>query len=205
MRTFVQGYVLDHALYILIDYAFIALVLWWLAKLRLRSKTEDIQNELISFKWNSSTFIAHFVIPGIIVALSLTFFGADFGWLIDLFCWIGFLFSVVLWISFFLQNETYFLNHEFVFVPPFRKRKDYYYKSIRKVDVLKNSHLNKATGKVKADYSIKIIMEEEEETLSGEHEKIKALLVLLKQQVNHDKFSVVEEGELVEEDLQESS
>lgn len=200
MRSFVQGYIQDHALYILIDYAFVALVLWWLARLRLRSKAEDIRDELIAFKWDSSTFIAHFVIPGIIMALSLTFFGADFGWLIDLFCWIGFFFSVILWISFFMQNEIYFLNHEFVVVPAFRRRKDYYYKSIRKVDVLKNSHLNKATGKIKADYSIKITMEEEEETLSGNHEKIKALLVLLKQQVDHDKFSVVEEGELADKE-----
>ncbi len=204
MRSFVQGYLLDHAFYILIDYAFVSLVLWWLAKFRLRSKAEDIRNELIAFKWDSSTFIAHFVIPGIIMALSLAFFEADFGWLIDLLCWIGFFFSVILWISFFLQNEIYFLNHEFVFVPPFRKRKDYYYNSIRKVDVLKNSHLNKATGKVKADYSIKIIMEEEEETLSGEREKIKALLVLLKERVDHEKFSVVEEGDLENESMSES-
>ncbi|MDW3194671.1 MAG: hypothetical protein R8G66_19995 [Cytophagales bacterium] len=196
MRSFVQGYVLDHALFILIDYAFIAFVLWWLAKLRLRSKAEDIRDELISFKWDSSTFIAHFIVPGIVMALSLTFFGADFGWLIDLFCWIGAIFSAILWFSFFLQNEVFFMKHEFVLVPPFRKRRDYYYESIQHIDVVKNNQLDKASGKVKADYSIKIQVDEEEESLSGEHEKIKSLLVLLKEHVDHKKFSIVEEGDL---------
>lgn len=203
MRTFVQGYILDHAFYILIDYAFISLVLWWFAKVRLRSKAQDISDEVMSFKWDASTYMAHFVIPGIIMALSLTLFGADFGWLIDLICWIGFIFCAILWFSFFLQDETYFLNHELVIVPAFKKRKDYYYKSIKQVVVARNSHLNKATGKITADYSIKITIEEEE-TLSGDNEKIKALLVLLKEHVDHDKFTVVEEGDLAETEESET-
>lgn len=201
MRSFVQGYVLDHALFILIDYAFICLVLSWFAQLKLRSKAEGIKEELISFKWTSSVFIAHFVIPGIVMALSLTLFGADFGWLIDLFCWIAFFFCLLMWYSFFLQDETYFLNHEFVFVPAFGRRKDYYYESVRQVVVEKNSHVDKASGKVRADYSIKLALAEETETISGDNDKIKSLLVLLKERIDHSKFTVEEAGDLAEEEV----
>lgn len=192
MRSFVQNYVFDNALMILIDYAFLSLIIAWKAQYNTRVKSEGIKDEIMIFGWDKSTFWLHFGVPLIFMGVSVALFGADFGWFLDIFCWIGFILGFFLFISFFFIDKTYILPNEYIVVPAYGRRKDHYYSTIQKVVVKRD--LTKEDEKVKDDYKINLVAGEDEHQISGETSKVQQLLMLLKEKVSLEKFEFVDEA-----------
>ena len=206
MRTFVQEYVFDNALYLLVDYVFICMIIIWKGQYNTRIKSEGIRDEIMVFDWDKGFYWSHFGISLIFIVVSMAFFASDFGWFLDIFCWIGFLWGLLLFVSFFVIDKTFIMDKLFIVVPAYGRRKDYYYSSVTGVEV--NRQQVTKDGISKDSYSMKIKTKDGmSQSLSGKTDKIQQLMHLLKEKVGSEKFKLMDESieEKQAEDSQKSS
>lgn len=200
MRTFIQDYVFNNALFLLVDYAFISMLIIWRGQYNTRVKSEDIRDPFMIFGWEKRFYWTHFGISLIFMVISMAFFASDFGWLLDIFCWIGFLWGLLLYISFFFIDKTFILESMFVVVPAFGQRKDYYYPSVTGIEV-KREKVTK-NGISSDTYSMKIQTKDDNSLdISDRTDKMQQLMRFLKEKVGSEKFKLVD-GSL---ELEESS
>lgn len=200
MRTFIQDYVFNNALFLLVDYAFISMLIIWRGQYNTRVKSEGIRDSFMVFDWEKRFYWTHFGISLIFMVISLAFFASDFGWFLDIFCWIGFFWGLLLYISFFFIDKTFVLDTMFVVVPAFGRRKDYYYPGVTGIEV-KREKVTK--NGVRSDtYSMKIqTKDDNSHDLSDRTDKMQELMRFLKEKIGPEKFKIID-GSL---ELEESS
>ncbi|MDW3190753.1 MAG: hypothetical protein R8G66_00220 [Cytophagales bacterium] len=201
MRTFIQEYVFSNALFLLVDYAFICLLITWKGQYNTRVKSEGIRDSIMVFEWEKRFYWTHFGISLIFMVISLAFFASDFGWFLDIFCWIGFFWGLLLFISFFFIDKTFILDSMFIVVPAYGQRKDYYYTSVTGVEVKREKETK--NGISKDNYSMKIQTKDDmSQDVSGPADKIQWLMRVLKEKVGSEKFKIID-GALEEEESTE--
>ena len=204
MRSFVQDYVFTHVLTVIIDYAFICLIIAWKAQYNTRRKSEGIKDEVMLFGWDKQVYWVHFGTAFIFIGVSVALFGADFGWLLDIFCWIGFLIGLLMFFSFFFIDKTYFLKSEFIIVPAYGKRTDHYYASLRGVRIIKKPSTDENNPQV--SYKVKLVIDDEtEHEISDDPAKTQSLVEFLREKVDHEKFEVVVESVETEDETTEDN
>lgn len=202
MRTFIQEYVFSNALFLLVDYAFICLLITWKGQYNTRVKSEGIRDSIMVFGWEKRFYWTHFGISLIFMVVSLAFFASDFGWFLDIFCWIGFIWGLLLFITFFFIDKTFILDSMFIVVPAYGRRKDYYYSSVTGVEVKREKETK--NGISKDSYSMKIKTKDDmSQDVSGPADKIQWLMRVLKEKVGSEKFNIVD-GSLEEEATDEA-
>ncbi len=203
MRTFVQEYIFTNALFLLVDYAFICMIITWRGQYSTRAKSEDIREAIMVFDWEKRFYWTHFGLPLIIITISMAFFASDFGWLLDVICWLAFFWGIILFISFFFIDKTYILENMFIVVPAFGKRKDYQYSSITGIEVKRNK-LTK-NGISNDTYSMKIKTKDDLfQDISDTTDKMQQLMHFLKEKVGSEKFDITDET-IEEEENDETS